>query len=216
MKIFVDTANVEEIRQAADWGIIDGVTTNPSLVAKEGKDFRAVVAEICGIVDGPISAEVVSLKAEEMVAEAKELASWHKNIIVKVPFIPEGVKAVKQLSKMGIRTNVTLCFSANQALLTAKAGGTYCSIFLGRLDDVGHDGMEVVEEALEIYRNFNYQTQLIVASIRHPLHVLTAARIGAHVCTIPFKVLEQLFHHPLTDAGVKKFLDDWQKVPKKG
>jgi len=214
MKIFVDTANVEEIRQAAAWGVIDGVTTNPSLVAKEGRDFRSVVMEISEIVEGPISVEAVSLRAAEIVEEARRLASWHPNIVVKIPFIQEGVKATCQLAREGIRINVTLCFSANQALLAAKAGGTYCSIFLGRLDDAGHDGMEVVREALQIYRNYHFATEIIAASIRHPLHVVGAAKAGAHIATIPFKVLEQTFRHPLTDAGLKKFLEDWEKVPK--
>jgi transaldolase len=214
MKIFVDTANVAEIRQAEAWGVLDGVTTNPSLVAKEGRDFKEVVLEICDIVDGPISAEVVSVLAEEMVKEAREVAAWHKNIIVKIPFIPEGVKATCQLSKEGISTNVTLCFSANQALIAAKAGASYCSIFLGRLDDAGHDGMEVVRQALEVYYNYDFETEIIAASIRHPLHLVGAAMAGAHVATVPFKVLEAAFRHPLTDAGLKKFLDDWQKRAK--
>ena len=214
MKIFVDTANVAEIKQAADWGILDGVTTNPSLVAKEGRDFKEVVLEICDIVDGPISAEVVSVVAEEMVKEAREVAAWHKNIIVKIPFIPEGVKATCQLAKEGIKTNVTLCFSANQALIAAKAGASYCSIFLGRLDDAGHDGMEVVRQALEVYYNYDFETEIIAASIRHPLHLVGAAMAGAHVATVPFKVLEAAFRHPLTDAGLKKFLDDWHKQNK--
>jgi transaldolase len=214
MKIFLDTANVAEIRQAADWGVLDGVTTNPSLVAKEGRDFKEVVLEICDIVDGPISAEVVSVVAAEMVKEAREVAAWHKNIIVKIPFIPEGVKATCQLAKEGISTNVTLCFSANQALIAAKAGASYCSIFLGRLDDAGHDGMEVVRQALEVYYNYDFETEIIAASIRHPLHLVGAAMAGAHVATVPFKVLEAAFRHPLTDAGLKKFLDDWQKRAK--
>jgi transaldolase len=214
MKIFVDTANVAEIKQAADWGILDGVTTNPSLVAKEGRDFKEVVLEICDIVDGPISAEVVSVVAAEMVKEAREVAAWHKNIIVKIPFIPEGVKATCQLAKEGIKTNVTLCFSANQALIAAKAGATYCSIFLGRLDDAGHDGMEVVRQALEVYYNYDFETEIIAASIRYPLHLVGAAMAGAHVATVPFKVLEAAFRHPLTDAGLKKFLDDWHKQNK--
>ncbi|NIM04962.1 MAG: fructose-6-phosphate aldolase [Armatimonadetes bacterium] len=214
MKIFVDTANVDDIREAASWGIVDGVTTNPSLVAKEKRNFREVVLEICDIVDGPISAEIVSVKADEMVEDAKKVASWHPNIVIKVPFIPEGVKAIPRLAAEGIKTNVTLCFSANQALLAAKAGGTFCSIFLGRLDDAGHDGMEVVREAVQIYRNYGYATKVLAASIRHPLHVVEAAKAGADIATIPFKVLQQMFQHPLTEIGLKRFLDDWAKVPK--
>lgn len=214
MKFFIDTANVEEIREAADWGVVDGVTTNPSLVAKEGRDFREVVAEICGIMDGPVSAEVVSTTAPEMIAEARELAAWHPSIVVKIPLISEGIKATKTLAAEGIRTNVTLGFSANQALLAAKAGATYCSIFLGRLDDVGSDGMEPVRQAVEIYDWYGFDTEIIAASIRHPLHVTEAALAGAHVATIPFKVLQQMFKHPLTDVGLERFLADWESVPK--
>lgn len=215
MRLFLDTANVEEIRTAARWGIIDGVTTNPSLVAREGRDFREALMEIAQIVDGPLSAEVVSLEADAMVAEAEHLASWHPNIVIKVPMTPEGVQATGLLSRKGIRTNVTLCFSANQALLAAKAGATYCSIFLGRLDDAGSEGMEPVRQAVQIYETYDLPTQIIAASIRHPMHVVEAALAGAHVATVPFKVLEQCFRHPLTDVGLERFLKDWEKVPKR-
>lgn len=216
MQLFLDTANVDEIRQAAEWGVISGVTTNPSLIAREGRDFRQVVKEICAIVDGPISAEVISLKAEEMVREAEELAAIHPNVVIKIPMTPEGIKATGILSKKGIRTNVTLVFSANQALLAAIAGATYVSPFVGRLDDIGHDGMEVVRQTVEIYENYLFDTQIIAASIRHPRHVLEAALAGAHIATVPFAVLKQMFAHPLTDAGIKKFLEDWAKVPGAG
>lgn len=216
MQLFLDTANVDEIRQAAEWGVISGVTTNPSLIAREGRDFRQVVKEICAIVDGPISAEVISLKAEEMVREAEELAAIHPNVVIKIPMTPEGIKATGILSKKGIRTNVTLVFSANQALLAAIAGATYVSPFVGRLDDIGHDGMEVVRQTVEIYENYLFNTQIIAASIRHPRHVLEAALAGAHIATVPFAVLKQMFAHPLTDAGIKKFLEDWAKVPGAG
>ncbi|MDN5364723.1 MAG: transaldolase [Eubacteriales bacterium] len=216
MQIFLDTANIDEIRQAAEWGVISGVTTNPSLIAREGRDFRQVVKEICAIVDGPISAEVISLKAEEMVREAEELAAIHPNVVIKIPMTPEGIKATGILSKKGIRTNVTLVFSANQALLAAIAGATYVSPFVGRLDDVGHDGIEVVRQTAEIYENYLFDTQIIAASIRHPRHVLEAALAGAHIATVPFAVLKQMFAHPLTDAGIKKFLEDWAKVPGAG
>lgn len=216
MQIFLDTANIDEIRQAAEWGVISGVTTNPSLIAREGRDFRQVVKEICAIVDGPISAEVISLKAEEMVREAEELAAIHPNVVIKIPMTPEGIKATGILKKKGIRTNVTLVFSANQALLAAIAGATYVSPFVGRLDDVGHDGIEVVRQTAEIYENYFFDTQIIAASIRHPRHVLEAALAGAHIATVPFAVLKQMFAHPLTDAGIKKFLEDWAKVPGAG
>lgn len=216
MQIFLDTANIDEIRQAAEWGVISGVTTNPSLIAREGRDFRQVVKEICAIVDGPISAEVISLKAEEMVREAEKLAAIHPNVVIKIPMTPEGIKATGILSKKGIRTNVTLVFSANQALLAAIAGATYVSPFVGRLDDIGHDGMEVVRQTVEIYENYLFDTQIIAASIRHPRHVLEAALAGAHIATVPFAVLKQMFAHPLTDVGIKKFLEDWAKVPGAG
>lgn len=215
MKIFIDTANVKDIREANSWGIIDGVTTNPSLIAKEGKDFIETVKEITSIVDGPISAEVISLIANEMVKEAEGLSKIHKNIVIKIPFLKEGLKAVKILTEKGIKTNVTLIFSANQALLAAKAGATYVSPFVGRLDDASHYGMDLVRDIVTIYKNYGFKTQVIVASIRSPLHVIEASLAGAHVATIPMSVLETMLKHPLTDIGIKKFLQDWEKVPKK-
>jgi transaldolase len=211
MKFFIDSANIEEIREAALLGILDGVTTNPSLVAKEGRNFRQLLDEILSIVDGPVSAEVVSVDMDGILKEARELAAIHRNIVVKVPLIREGLKAVRQLSDEGIRTNVTLCFSPTQALLAAKAGATYISPFIGRLDDISHDGMELIQQIVTIYRNYDYPTQVLAASIRHPLHVLDAALMGAHVATIPFKIIEQMFFHPLTDSGLQRFLDDWKK-----
>jgi transaldolase len=211
MKFFLDTANVDEIRQGMDWGLVDGVTTNPSLVAKEGRDFEEVVKEICSIVPGPVSAEVVSTTAPEMIEEAHKLASWAPQIVVKIPLIPEGIKAVKVLSAEGIKTNVTLCFSANQAILAAKAGATYISPFVGRIDDSGHDGLVLVRDIVTIYKNYGWETNVIVASVRSPLTVQKAALIGAHVATIPFKVMQQLFKHTLTDAGLAAFLADWEK-----
>ncbi|MEM4160602.1 MAG: fructose-6-phosphate aldolase [Thermoplasmata archaeon] len=215
MKIFLDTANVKEIREANSWGIIDGVTTNPSLIAKEGRDFREVVEEIAAIVDGPISAEVVSLNAEGMVAEGRELAKIHKNINIKIPMCVEGLKATKALAREGIKVNMTLVFSPNQALLAAKAGAAFVSPFVGRLDDVGHDGMLMIPDIVEIYRNYNFKTEIIVASVRHPIHVYQAALAGAHIATVPFSVLEKMVKHPLTDIGIDRFLKDWEKVPKK-
>ncbi|HEX9920205.1 MAG: fructose-6-phosphate aldolase [bacterium] len=215
MKFFIDTANVKAIKEMADLGVLDGVTTNPTLVAKEGRDFLEVLREICEIVDGPISAEVISLEAEGMVREARELAKIHKNIVIKIPMTREGLKATKALSREGIKTNVTLIFSSNQALLAAKAGATYVSPFVGRLDDIGQVGMDVVREIVTIYENYGYSTQVIVASIRHPLHVIEAAMAGAHVATIPPAVIEQLIKHPLTDIGIQRFLADWEKVPRK-
>ncbi len=211
MKFFIDSANIDEIREAVSFGIIDGVTTNPSLVAKEGKNFRKLLDEILQIVDGPISAEVVSIEAAAMLKEARELAAIHPNIVIKVPLIKEGLKAVRTLTEEGIKTNVTLCFSANQALLAAKAGAAYISPFVGRLDDLSTDGMDLIEQIITIYQNYNFGTQVLVASVRHPVHVLQAALMGAHVATIPYKIIEQLFHHPLTDAGLEKFLSDWKK-----
>jgi transaldolase len=211
MKIFIDSANLEEIKEAASMGVLDGVTTNPSLVAKEGKDFKKLLEEICNIVDGDISAEVVSTNAEGMMKEGRELARIHKNIVVKVPLIKEGLKAVKSLKQEGIRTNVTLCFSPNQALLAAKAGAYIISPFIGRLDDISHEGMELIRQIVTIYRNYNYKTQVLVASVRHPMHVVDAAMIGADICTIPFKVIDQLIKHPLTDMGLDRFLADWKK-----
>ncbi len=211
MKFFIDTANVDEIKEANDLGMVDGVTTNPSLVAKEGKDFRGLIKEICAIVEGPVNAEVVSLEADGMVAEAEDLAGIADNIVIKVPLIEEGLKAVKILSGKGIKTNVTLCFSPVQALMAAKAGAAYISPFVGRLDDISAEGMELVEQIATIYENYAYETEIIVASIRNPLHVLDAALIGADIATIPFKVIRQLIKHPLTDIGLEKFLADWKK-----
>lgn len=215
MKIFIDTANVNEIREAESWGILSGVTTNPSLIAKEGRDFKEVVEEITSIVDGPISAEVISTGHEGMICEAEELVKIHKNIVIKIPMTIEGLKAVNVLSKENIKTNVTLIFSSAQALMAAKAGATYVSPFVGRLDDAGMDGMNLVEEIVRIFDNYGIETEIIAASIRHPIHVIQAALAGAHIATIPFKVLEQLTKHPQTDLGIEKFLKDWEKVPKK-
>jgi len=210
MKIFLDTANIDEIKEGASWGIVDGVTTNPSLIAKEKRDFKQVVKEICDIVDGPISAEVISEDSEGMISEAKELVKIHKNIVIKIPMTVEGLKAVSKLSKEGIKTNVTLIFSPNQALLAAKAGATYVSPFLGRLDDVGSQGMDLVRTIVEIFLNYDYDTEVIAASIRHPLHVVDAALAGAHIATIPMKVLQQMVKHPLTDKGIESFMNDWK------
>ena len=215
MKFFIDTANIAEIKEAAALGILDGVTTNPSLVSKEGKDFRTLLNEILEIVDGPISAEVISTDYDGILKEARELSSIHKNIVVKVPLIKEGLKAVKTLSGEGINTNVTLCFSPSQALLAAKAGATYISPFVGRLDDISMDGMELIQQIVQIYRNYDYKTQVLVASIRHPIHLVEAALIGADVSTMPFSVINKLFNHPLTDIGLQNFLNDWKKLPKK-
>jgi len=214
MKFFIDTANTKEIKEAWELGVIDGVTTNPSLISKEKKEPIKLLKEICEIVEGPVSAEVVSLDAEGMVKEAKKLARIHKNIVIKVPMTKDGLKATKVLSKLKIKTNVTLIFSPNQALLAAKAGATFVSPFVGRLDDITHYGMELVGQILEIYDNYAFETEVIVASIRNPLHVLDAARMGAHIATIPFSVIDQLSKHPLTDIGIEKFLKDWEKVPK--
>lgn len=214
MKLFIDTANVEEIKKANDMGVICGVTTNPSLIAKEGRIFEDVVREITDIVDGPISAEVISLDSEGMIKEAIELSKIHKNIIIKLPMTAEGLKAVKGLSKEKIKTNVTLVFSAGQALLAAKAGATYVSPFVGRLDDIGNNGMNIIKEIVEIFRNYEIDTEIIAASIRHPMHVIEAARLGCHIATIPYKVIMQLTKHPLTDKGIDQFLKDWDTVPK--
>lgn len=219
MKFFIDTANVDAIRKAHERGMVDGVTTNPSLVAKEGRDFRTVVDEIASFVEGPISLEVVSEDAEGMVKEAKGLVSkvtekYRKNVAIKIPMTPEGLKAVKKLKKEGIKTNVTLIFSANQALLAAKAGATFVSPFIGRLDDIGQEGMQIIEEIMEIYLNYDIETEVIVASIRHPIHVIDAARIGADIATIPPGVIRKMAKHSLTDVGIKNFLKDWEKVKK--
>jgi transaldolase len=215
MKFFIDSANIDQIKEAASYGLLDGVTTNPSLVAKEGRDFIELLNEIVQIVDGPISAEVVSTDYEGILKEARELAKIHKNIVVKIPLIKEGIKAVKTLSSEGIKTNVTLCFSPTQALLAAKAGATYISPFVGRLDDISHVGMDLIEQIVQIYRNYDFETQVLVASVRHPLHVVEAAMMGADVATIPFDVIEKLFKHPLTDIGLEKFLSDWKKLENK-
>jgi len=216
MMIFLDTGNTKEIKEAASWGVLDGITTNPSLVAKEGRSFKDLLKEICSLVDGPISAEVVSVEADAMVKEGKDLAAIHKNIVVKVPLIPEGLKACKALTSQGIRVNVTLCFSPNQALLAAKAGAWCVSPFIGRLDDISHNGMELIRDIVTIFRNYQYKTKVLVASVRHPQHVVEAAKIGGDICTMPMTVFKQLVQHPLTDIGLKKFLADWDKqnVPK--
>lgn len=215
MKFFIDTANINEIKEAAALGILDGVTTNPSLVSKEGKDFRKLLDEILALVDGPVSAEVISTDYNGILKEARDYASIHHNIVVKVPLIKEGLKAVKTLSAEGIKTNVTLCFSPSQALLAAKAGATYISPFVGRLDDVSTSGMDLISQIVQIYRNYDFKTQVLVASIRHPLHVVEAALMGADVCTMPFNVIDKLFNHPLTDIGLEKFLSDWKKTQNK-
>lgn len=214
MKIFLDTANVKEIREAVSLGVLDGVTTNPSLVAKEGREFKDLLKEICSIVKGDVSAEVVSTDAEGMMREGRELAKVADNIVVKIPLISEGLKAVKCLKAEGIRTNVTLCFSPNQALLAAKAGAYIISPFIGRLDDISTSGMELINQILTIYRNYGFDTQVLVASIRHPIHVVEAAMMGAHIGTMPYKVFEQLIKHPLTDIGLERFLADWKKAKK--
>lgn len=215
MKFYLDTASVKEIQEAASLGLLDGVTTNPSLVAKEGRVFREVLLEICNIVDGPISAEVVSLEADAMVKEGRELAKIHKNIVVKIPLIAEGLKATKRLAAEGIKVNVTLCFSPTQALLAAKAGAWCVSPFIGRLDDISSDGMELIRQIITIYKNYDYKTYVLVASVRHPQHVVEAALAGGHICTMPFAIFQQLVKHPLTDIGLKKFLADWESLKQK-
>ncbi len=212
LKFFIDTANVEEIKKARDLGVLDGVTTNPTLVAKEKRKFIELIKEIAQITDTPISVEVISTDAEVMIHEARDLARIAPNFVIKIPMTENGLKAVKVLSKEGIKTNMTLIFSANQALLAAKAGATYVSPFIGRLDDIGHEGMELVRDIVLIFKNYGFETQVIVASVRHPLHVLEAAKIGAHIATIPPDVLSKLIQHPLTDIGLKRFLDDWKKA----
>lgn len=214
MKFFIDSADINEIREANKMGLLDGVTTNPSLVAKSGRKFLDVLKEICAEVDGPISAEVVATDYEGILKEGRDLAKIHKNIVVKVPLIKEGLKAVKTFSQEGIKTNVTLCFSANQALLAAKAGATYISPFVGRLDDISHEGMELINQIVTIYQNYDFDTEVLVASVRNPLHVLEAALMGADVATMPLSVIDMLAKHPLTDIGLEKFLKDWEKVPK--
>ena len=213
MKLFVDTGKVEEVRKAAEWGIVDGVTTNPSLIAQAGRGFKETVLEICSILpNGSISAEVVGTTVEEILREGREIASWSPNIVVKVPMTPAGIAATRQLTREGIRVNMTLVFSPAQALLAAKAGATYISVFVGRVDDVSSEGMRTIEDAVQIVENYGFDSEVLVASIRHPMHVVEAARLGAHIATMPFKVMEQLFQHPLTDIGLKRFLDDWNKA----
>jgi transaldolase len=216
MKFFIDTADINEIKQAIEMGMIDGVTTNPTLISKTGRPFLEVAKEIVETVPGPVSLEVVSLDTQGMVDEARKLAKLGNNVVIKIPMTTEGLKAVKILSSEGIKTNVTLIFSPLQALLAAKAGATYVSPFVGRLDDIGHDGMELISQVVQIYQNYGFETEIIVASIRHPQHVLQAALIGADIATIPFKVIKQLSKHPLTDIGIERFLEDWAKVPDKG
>jgi transaldolase len=212
MKIFLDTANVEQIREVAALGILDGVTTNPSLISKEKGDYRETLKEICNIVGGPVSAEVVAEEADEMVKQARELAKIDDHIVIKIPLIAEGLKAVRMLTAEDIRTNVTLCFSANQGILAAKAGATYLSPFIGRLDDVGQSGMDLIADLIEIFENYAFTTQILVASVRHAMHVVESARLGADVVTIPYKIVMQMFKHPLTDVGIEKFNQDWEKV----
>lgn len=214
MKFFIDTADTGEIRKAHAMGVLDGVTTNPSLIAKSGRKFRDVIEEICAIVDGPISAEVVSLEADAMIKEGKELAKIHKNIVVKIPMTLDGLRATKALSGEGIPVNVTLIFSATQGLLAAKAGATYASPFIGRIDDMAQEGLQLIADLVTIYENYDFKTNVLAASIRHPMHVVDCAKLGAHVATIPYNVLEMLARHPLTDVGLKKFMADWEKVPK--
>ncbi|HET6372236.1 MAG TPA: fructose-6-phosphate aldolase [Candidatus Polarisedimenticolia bacterium] len=212
MKFFLDTGSVQEIREAAATGILDGVTTNPSLVAKEGKDFKSLLLEICSIVDGPVSAEVTAVDAEGMVRQAFELREIHKNIVVKLPLLKEGIKALSRIAPQGVKVNVTLCFSPAQALIAAKAGATYISPFIGRLDDISHIGMDLIRQIRAIYDNYDFKTQILTASVRHPVHVVEAALAGSDVATIPYKVFEALFNHPLTDIGNEKFLADWKKL----
>jgi len=215
LKIFLDTANIEQIKEANSWGILDGVTTNPTLMAKEGMEFEEIVKEVCEIVDGPISAEAISTKCDDIVSEARALSKIHKNVVVKIPMTIDGLKAVKKLSAEGVRTNMTLVFSPNQALLAAKAGATYISPFIGRLDDIGHEGMELVEQILTVLRNYDFSSQVIVASIRHPVHVVQAALLGADIATVPFEVLKKMTRHSLTDVGIERFLRDYEKIPKR-
>ncbi len=212
MKLFIDTANVDEIKEINDWGVICGVTTNPSLIAKEGRDFKEVIKEITSIVDGPISAEVISLESDKMVEEALELSKIHENVIIKVPMTSEGLKAVKILSGKGIKTNVTLVFSGNQALLAARAGATFVSPFIGRMDDIGNVGMNIIEDIITVFEIHGIDTEVISASIRNPMHVLESAKTGAHIATIPYQVFKVMLKHPLTDIGIEKFLKDWESV----
>lgn len=212
MKIFLDTANIEEIREGVSWGIIEGVTTNPSLMAKEKGDFKSTILQICDLVKGPVSVEAVSLDHTDIVTEAEKLSEWAPNIVIKIPVTPEGLKAVRILSSRGIKINVTLVFSVNQAILAACAGASYVSPFIGRIDDVGSNGIAVARDIVEVFKNYNYDTQVIIASVRHAQHVVEAAKIGAPIVTVPFNVLKQMIKHPLTDVGIKRFLEDWEKV----
>lgn len=213
MKIFVDSANINDIKTAVGWGVVDGVTTNPSLVAKEqGIDFKSAIKQICEIAGGPVSAEVIALETDKIVVEGHELAKLHPNVVVKVPCTADGVKAAKELESMGIKTNVTLVFTPNQVLLAAKAGASYISPFVGRLDDLGEDGMAMIEKSVAIIKNYGFKSQIIVASVRSSVHVERAAVLGAHIATVPFKILQEMYRHPLTDSGIKKFLEDWEKV----
>jgi len=214
VKIFLDTADINEIREAASWGVLDGVTTNPTLVARTGRKWGEVIQDILALVDGPISLEVTTAQADEMIKQGRQLAKLHKNVVVKVQMTTEGLKAIKALSADGIRVNTTLIFSANQAILAAKAGAKYVSPFIGRLDDMGQEGMQVIREIVQIFRNYDADCEVLVASIRHPLHVIEAAKIGAHIATMPFEVLKKMTGHALTDVGLRRFLDDWKKVPK--
>ncbi len=214
MKLMIDTANLTEVREAASWGVLSGVTTNPSLLAKEGKDFKQTILEICSLVEGPISAEVLSTSSEKMFDEGREYSKWHKNVVIKVPMTEEGIKACSKLSKEGIRVNVTLVFTPNQALLAARAGAFLVSPFVGRLDDISENGISLVRDIVEIYRTHQIKTHVLAASIRNPIHVVEAAKAGADFATIPFSVLRQMFKHPLTDAGVKKFTEDWERMKK--
>ncbi len=212
MKIFLDTANIDHIREINSWGILAGVTTNPTLVAKEGKNFKETVIEICNIVNGPVSAEAVSLDYEGIMKEARDIATWHKHVVVKIPIIPEGLKATKQCAAEGIKTNLTLCFSVNQAMLAAIAGATYVSPFVGRIDDIGWDGFQLIRDIIPIYRQYGLKTEVIAASIRSTLHVTEAAKAGSHIATIPYNIAEKMVQHPLTDSGIERFLADWKKL----
>jgi transaldolase len=212
MKLFIDSANIDHIREASTWGVIDGVTTNPSLIAKEGRDFKEAIDMITTLIPGPVSAEVTALKADEMIKQARKLSKWAENIAVKIPITEEGIKATSVVSKEGIKVNMTLVFSANQALLAAKAGAAYVSPFVGRIDDIGQDGMEVVREIVDIFENFGIETEIISASIRHPRHVIESAIAGADIATVPYKILKQMFCHTLTDVGLQKFMEDWKKM----
>lgn len=214
MKIFIDSANIDEIKKANDWGVIDGVTTNPTLIAKENKDFKNIIQDIIDIIDGPISVEAMSIDAENIIKESIELSKLSKNIVIKIPIFPNGLKAIRKLDKEHIKTNATLIFSSNQALLAAKTGATYVSIFVGRLDDIGHDGIQIVKDSQDIFNTYCFDTEIISASIRHPLHVIQSAKVGADIITIPFNIIEKMFNHPLTDIGIERFANDWKNINK--